>query len=780
MLSAFSFFKDVNCVFIRLDDAFLIQQCNQYTLSNTVANADEMLNHKFEAFFHIDDQEDVSSILAQVSKPEVTNRRFVHRWQQAGGSHIWLEWFIVPDDDGKHFYVKGEDVSEHKRVKSALTAIETVTDTGYWEIDLDTNHVYWSDQVHRIHETDARTFRPKVEDGISFYHPDAIPTLLDAVEGLKRSGKSYSVDLKFITSKGKNLVVNATGFSETVDGKVVRNFGTFKDLTKQKEDDIMRQRLEQRIVLALKAANIGVWEYDILHDELTWDDRLFDIYGRSRESFQGKLDDWIKSVHPDDLDEALAAFNKAVQSHTYFNHKFRVVTEGGDTRYVHGMSAFIYDDHSTPIKATGINIDLTEAQEMNAKLEATIERAEKSASLARDLAKKAQTADLQKSAFLANMSHEIRTPISGVIGLVEMLIDNQETDKLSKQEHHHYLNLVKNSSKHLLNIISDILDFSKIEAGKITIVKQNFVLKKLLNDLLDDFKYQASDKGLDFDFKAHNLSDEIFCGDPLRLKQILYNLLGNAIKFTQTGGIKVRVRINQRDEEHVEFICSIIDTGVGIAQDKLDILFMPFEQVDTSATRASQGTGLGLSITRKLIDLMSGDITVTSQEVLGSNFTVKLPFEKVKDQQQANQDIKQTQLEADNITQHKNLHVLVAEDNDVNQVVIKSLLEQLHITCMLAENGEQTIACLSQYPPEHFDFILMDCQMPVMDGFEATYQIRNSAKLATYKNIPIIALTANAMADDKKRCLDTGMNEYLAKPVSKEQLSQTIASLLAK
>jgi signal transduction histidine kinase len=226
--------------------------------------------------------------------------------------------------------------------------------------------------------------------------------------------------------------------------------------------------------------------------------------------------------------------------------------------------------------------------------------------LAEKMAEKAKAADLQKSAFLANISHEIRTPISGVIGLVDMLLDDAEVNQISEDKRQYYLGLIKSSSRHLLSIITDILDFSKIEAGKISITNQPFDLLQLVEELINDFKHRAAEKSLKLDYLSAGMEVGLFVGDPHRLKQILYNLLGNAIKFTQTGTISVRVRLNKKTQEQANLVCSVIDTGIGIEQDKLCVLFEPFEQVDSSAKRRAQGTGLGLPISRKLVELMGG------------------------------------------------------------------------------------------------------------------------------------------------------------------------------
>jgi PAS domain-containing protein len=293
MLPTSVFFENIDYIFLRCNRNHIIDHCNRFVSTVTTSHQNTFLGSSLLSFFHKDDEEDVANIL---TKKQLHNEHYTHRFRKEDGSYFWFKWQFNKDENASDYYIIGEDISELKRINSAVTALETVTDTGYWEVDLDTHHLYWSDYVHRIHETNPITFKPKLEEGIKFYHPDSIPRLISGLQKLEKTGESYSIDLNFITSKGKNLIVNATGFSEVINGRIVRNFGTFKDLTKQKEDEIARQGLEQRTGLALKAAKIGVWEYDIVSDHLIWDDRLFEIYGRERNKFKNTFQDWSESI----------------------------------------------------------------------------------------------------------------------------------------------------------------------------------------------------------------------------------------------------------------------------------------------------------------------------------------------------------------------------------------------------------------------------------------------------------------------------------------------------
>ena len=367
----------------------------------------------------------------------------------------------------------------------------------------------------------------------------------------------------------------------------------------------------------------------------------------------------------------------------------------------------------------------------------------------------AEAASRAKSRFLSNMSHEIRTPLNGILGMAEIL---ERTPLNAEQER--YVRSIGSAGRSLHELLGDILDLAKIEAGKVVIEQIDFDLQALLGQLADIFRELASARSntliTDFRIPARLALN----GDPTRLRQILSNLISNAIKFSEGGTITFCVSpLDPRpDDDRLWLRCSVSDTGIGIAPEAIAGLFKPFVQADQSTTRRFGGSGLGLVICRHFAELMGGAISVDSTLGQGSTFTIDLPFAR------AVAPLPEPATAARSV-EKINARILVAEDNPVNQVVIKAILGQLGATVTIAENGALAVEVLQQ---SAFDLVLMDCQMPVLDGYGATAAIR--ALPPPWSRVPIVALTANALPEDRQRCLDAGMNDYLSKPVRIEPL----------
>ncbi|MCB1786801.1 MAG: PAS domain S-box protein [Gammaproteobacteria bacterium] len=503
--------------------------------------------------------------------------------------------------------------------------------------------------------------------------------------------------------------------------------------------DITRfQQMQQELAKAQAIAHVGSWRLDIVRDELTWSVETYRIFGVAAGT-PLRLDDFMRRVHPDDLGALDAAWQAALAGGGY-DIEHRILVDG-EARWLREQAELQFDAEGRALSCIGSVQDITD-----------IKRAEQAT---REALAEAQRLARAKSDFLANMSHEIRTPLNAVLGMARIGLR-----KTGQHATHDLWERVMGAGEHLLGVVNDILDYSKIEAGKFQIDQQAFDLASVIDKALDAVTEVAWQKGLALHRRQADDLPEWVSGDPQRLQQVLVNLLSNACKFTELGEVGLEVA---RNGGRVEF--AVVDTGIGMTSEQLARVFKPFEQADTSTTRRYGGTGLGLVISQDLARLMGGEIVVQSTAGEGSRFTLRLPLPAVgaperHDQQAAQSGGGQRLL---------GIRVLAAEDVETNRLILGDLLEFEGASVEFAEHGRRALDLVKQRGAEAFDVILMDLQMPEMDGYEATQRIH-----AIAPQIPVIGLTAHAMSEVRDRCLAVGMVRHIAKPFDPEELTQSI------
>ncbi|MDH4200020.1 MAG: ATP-binding protein [Spirochaetia bacterium] len=555
------------------------------------------------------------------------------------------------------------------------------------------------------------------------------------VVGHKKDGSEIFLRL----SAGKFQVENETMF-----------IGIFVDITHIKNFQKDLLLIEERASLAQRFANIGYWDWNIITGDLYWSERIAPMFGHPVGTLETSYENFVNAIHPDDRQSVTAAVNDCVSNEAKYAIEHRVVWPNGAIRWLLEKGDVIKDDTGKPYRMLGVVQDITARKKLEKELRLAKEHAE--------------TGARAKSTFLANMSHEIRTPMNSIIGFMELSLEHPDITN----EIRSYLRTAHNSAKGLMVIINDILDISKLEAGKIEIDKSIFHLPRFLKDTMQILNLKSEEKALQLNLEIAPDLYQCIISDSTRLRQILINIIGNSIKFTAKGSITLSVHRSEKNA--LEF--SVVDTGIGMTPKQLEKIFHPFTQADESTARRFGGTGLGTTISKQLVELLGGEIHAESKIDQGSAFYFTIPYEVPECGIACD-------LKCDNHGQQGEIalpelkrifHILVAEDITENATLVKIRLNEQGSEITIAQNGKEA---LEAWGKNHFDLILMDVQMPVMDGLEATREIRR-LESGSARHIPILALTASVMQQDRQECLKVGMDDIVTKPIDFDELFRAI------
>jgi PAS domain S-box-containing protein len=771
---------------------------------------------------------------------------------------------------------------------------------GTWDWDIQTSELWWSDGVYRLFGQEPGSFTPTFDDFVTAVHPDDRAGVTDAIQSALNGEEQFATELRILTSDGSVRVTHARGeVFRDESGEPNRMLGAVQDITEQKQVEAELRRQRASLAAGQKIARLGIWDWDMVTDQIWWSDDAYRVLGLKPDEFTPSFEGFLGVVHPEDRGSVVHTVETSVMTQEPISMEVRLCPPAGEVRVMQSRGEVFCDDSGKVIRIVGAIQDITEQK-----------RIEQELAEARD---QALDASRLKSEFLATMSHEIRTPMNGVLGMIDLLLDT----RLNQQQRDFAVS-ARDSAGALLTIINDILDFSRIEAGRMVLERLDFEPTQVIEGAAEVLAARAREHDVSLMTYVEPDIPRVLRGDPGRLRQVLINLIGNAVKFTEGGEVTVRATLVRATEDHAAVRFTVSDTGIGMSPQVQKRLFQAFSQADASTTRKYGGTGLGLAITRRLVELMDGTIGVESEEGKGSTFWFTARFDRsplpaltapalsrvdvgglrvmVTDDMQATREIVHSyilswgmrngraagarealamlrqgvaendpydvaiidmmmpevdgfglarQITSDpalahtrlilltafdqrgqgehalemgfsayltkpirksqlfdaiaSVTADRHLEaepgdnadestdvvgiaasageppegrlVLLAEDNPVNQKVAKVHLERLGYTVDVVDNGRKAVEALEN--GGRHALVLMDVQMPEMDGFAATRAVRKS-ELTSGRHVPIIAMTANAMEGDREACLAVGMDDYISKPVSRDRLREVL------
>lgn len=745
-----------------------------------------------------------------------------------------------------------------------LKLSERLVPVGYWRIDLPSGALYWSENVFKIHGMSPSDPQPTVEEAIEYYHPEDRDFVESYVQNSMVEGRPFTFLYRLRTANQSYKKVKAIGMPELDEnGKVIAILGVVQDISREDALGVELRDLTQKYEIASSAVGDGLWEWDLIKDEVELSDSWFSLLGYQRDDFEDLLTETNALLHPDDqeLAEKEASDYLSGVSASFGPVLLRMRKKDGDYLITEHRAYKLNNEEGKAVRLIGIMRDVSTQQNLLHNL---------------DKAKKAaESSSKAKANFISNMSHELRTPLNSILGLSELLSECELPERES-----HYVDIIRSSSDTLLALINDILDFSRIEAGKLKIDTEFVSLRTLLEELVDAFSFNAYQKGITLCID-HQAGMFDYLVDPNRLRQILFNLIGNALKFTSQGGVIIRSEwVNQNLQIDVQ------DTGRGISREYLRKIFDRFSQQESSDSREFQGVGLGLSISKELAVLMGGNLNVQSELNQGSTFSLTIPAERretnfsppessmsyalaseselcetelnsmlhsyglrqcelssksadllfidenlleagidrqmqeckewsalpkkifltnrfhgfnkkvwykkgfdavletpIREQEfvellysistEEEQGVKQESVVTGNSNHFESKTCLVVDDHPSNLFLAQALMEKLNFTVQTAMDGKEALKILAAEP---FDVVLLDVQMPGMDGLEVVRNLRSIQ--GPNQKCVVIALTAKALAQDREVCLDAGMSDYLSKPVRQSSLKEVLNKYL--
>jgi PAS domain S-box-containing protein len=594
--------------------------------------------------------------------------------------------------------------------------------------------------------------RPFVE----FIHPDDLEKTFAEVKFLTQNNPTIDFENRYVKKNGDLVFLQWRANLNTANNLI---YAIARDVTDIRKTQEKLLTSEKSMNEAQKIAKIGSWDFNLINQELNWSNELYEIFEIENILNDSQLyPKYLSCFLPEDVEVLNKNVYHTITHKVPYEMEHRIILDSDKIKWVFCTGVPIMDKNNDVIALKGVVQDITQKKQIDDTIKAK---------------EKAEAANKAKSDFLANMSHEIRTPLNGIVGFTDLLLKTKfDNDQLE------YLKTVNESANTLMEIINNILDFSKIESGKLELSFEEIDINQLSSQIINLFKYEANHKKIELLLDIDSNVPQFIKGDSFRLKQILVNLLSNAMKFTFSGYIKLHIIQMEESETISKIKFSVIDTGIGIKDHNQKKIFQSFIQADNTTTRKYGGTGLGLAISSQLLALKNSELELVSTYGQGSEFFFTIAFEKVSFKPNDSVIKKDVVMDAPfNLSNSLyNFKVLIAEDNKINMLLAKTLVHKIISNCTLIEatNGYDAVVFAEESLP---DLILMDIQMPIQNGYDATEEIR---RLEKTKHIPVIALTAGVLNGEKEKCIEHGMSDYITKPIIQSELEKVLIKWLKK
>ncbi|MFN3594310.1 MAG: PAS domain-containing protein [Thiobacillaceae bacterium] len=694
--------------------------------------------------------------------------------RNARGEPFWVELrgVLIRDVAGKPLHMVGSciDITARRRAEEALrrsletyARAEAIAHIGSWDWDIVTGELSWSDEIYRIFGLTPQSFGATYQAFLDTIHPQDRQRVIDAVNAsVADADIPYSIEHRVVRPDGQIRHVHEQGqVYRDGSGRPVRMIGTVHDITERKKVELelerYRQHLEELVAQRTAAlveseallrqaqamAHLGHWTSNLQTGELVWSDEIYRIFGQTPQSFTPSEAAFFAAVHPDDVDKVRQAVQQAFENDTEYRIDHRIVRPDGEVRWVHEEAMTEKDGEGRPWRLTGTVQDITERK----LTEQALERAKEAA----------EAASRAKSEFLARMSHELRTPMNAILGFAQVL----QLQPMSGEQQE-FVREILQAGEHLLELINELLDLSRIEAGKLAVAIETVELKPILDQAFKLVEPQIVDMALTYTCTVKQGCWVL--ADATRLRQVLVNLLSNAVKYNRPGG---RIMVTCESVAGDSWRVRVADTGYGIAPDMHNLLFKPFERLGAEKG-AVEGTGIGLAVSLQLVRLMGGELGVESEPGRGACFWLELPSAPPPSTAIA---AAETLPE----TAPDKARLLYVEDNAANYRVIAAVLRQHpHITLIGASSGEHALELVRRHRP---DAILMDIHLPDIDGYAVLAALQADPQT---RDIPVIALSADALPIDVERGLQAGFRAYLTKPVRVGQLMAALRGVLGE